>query len=84
MKLFSTVMISIAALSMAGCAATEPQTANLDGTKVAAVKCKRSEASLGSHLNRDCTSPGSSEAKTVNTEEFMNRVQTPGSIPGQN
>lgn len=84
MKLFSAVMISIAALSMAGCAATEPQTASLDGTKVAAVKCKRAEASLGSHLNRDCTSPGSSEAKTVNTEEFMNRVQTPGSIPGQN
>lgn len=84
MKLFSAVLMSIAALSMAGCASTEAQTASADGTKVAAVKCKRSEASLGSHLNRDCTSPGGSEAKTVNTEEFMNKIQTPGSIPGQN
>nr|WP_315256756.1 hypothetical protein [uncultured Duganella sp.] len=83
MKLFSVVMISIAALTLGGCAATEPQTASLDGTQVAAVKCKRSEASLGSHINRDCLSSGG-DAKKVSTEDFMNAVQSPGAIPGKN
>jgi len=83
MKLFSAVMISIAAFSMAGCASTEPQTASLDGTKVAAVKCKHSEASLGSHINRDCMSSGG-DAKKVSTEDFINAVQSSASIPGKN
>jgi hypothetical protein len=82
MKLFSALLTGMSVLALAGCAASDPQLASAEGAK-APVKCKRSEPSLGSHINRDCNGM-SSEAKTVNTEEFMSKMQTPGSIPGQN
>jgi len=83
MKLFSAVMIGISAFVLAGCAATEPQVASADGTKVAAVKCKRSDASLGSHINRDCMSTMGSDAKKVDAKEFIDAVQGSASIPGR-
>ncbi|MDN2700985.1 hypothetical protein O0881_03120 [Janthinobacterium sp. SUN100] len=85
MKLFSgypyLLLISISALSLAGCAAPEPAAA--DGApKLAAVKCKSSStASLGTWIAKNCGS--SSDAKNIDTKEFLDSMQTPGSIPGK-
>jgi hypothetical protein len=84
MKLFSGyhyLLISISALSLAGCATPEPAAA--DGApKLAAIKCKpSSNVSLGTWITKNCGS--STEAKTVDTKEFLDSFQTPGSIPGK-
>jgi hypothetical protein len=78
MKLFSGVLI-ISVMTLAGCAATEPQVA-ADGTKV--VKCKRSETSLGSHINRDCGSGADTGAKSVNAQDFID-AQSPATVTGR-
>jgi hypothetical protein len=84
MKLFSGyhyLLIGISALSLAGCAA--PKTAPADGApKLASVKCKpSSNVSLGTWIAKNCGS--STEAKTVDTKEFLDSMHTPGSIPGK-
>lgn len=82
MKLFSGrhyFLAGMAAITLAGCAAPDAQLA-ADGTKVAAVKCRPSmDAPLGTMIRRDCSAPR--EDQNIDKEEFMNALQTPGSIP---
>lgn len=83
MKLFSGrhyFLASLAAITLAGCAAPEAQV-GADGTKVAAVKCNRvADVPLGTLSRKDC---GPANPTTdVDKAQFMNALQTPGSIPG--
>lgn len=77
MKVFSSLLFSISVVALAGCATTEPEVASADGAKAPVVKCKRSEASLGSALNRDCMT-GGGDAKKVRSEDFSSGIQAPG------
>lgn len=84
MKLFygrHYFLAGMAAIALAGCAAPEAQV-NADGTKVAVVKCNRvADAPLGTLSRKDC---GTTAPTTdVDKAQFMNALQTPGSIPGQ-
>lgn len=83
MKLFSgyrLLFASVFAIVLAGCAAPDAQV-TADGTKMAAAKCNRTvDAPLGS-LVRNCSAPAPNQ--TVDKAEFMNALQTPGSIPGR-
>jgi hypothetical protein len=82
MKIFSgrhCLLIGISTLALAGCSAPEANVSTEGAPQIAAVKCKRaSDATLGTLIKKDCTSP--SDATTVNKEEFLNALQTPGSM----
>lgn len=84
MKLFSGrhfFLASMAAITLAGCAAPEAQV-GADGAKVAVVKCNRvADAPLGTLTRKDCGPTGAT--KDSDKEQFMNALQTPGSIPGR-
>lgn len=77
MKVLSSLLISITVFTLAGCATSEPEVASADGAKAPTVKCKRSEASLGSAFNRDCMT-GGGEAKKVSGQDLSNSMQAPG------
>lgn len=81
MKMFSGyhyLLISIAALSLAGCAAPEPA-ADDGAPKLAARKCKpNSSVSLGTMIAKNCG--GNAEASNVDPREFLDALQSPGTI----
>lgn len=72
-------MIGISALALAGCSTPETNVTTEGAPKIAAVKCKASsDVPLGTLIKRDCNS--TSDTTTVNKEEFLNALQTPGSM----
>ena len=83
MKLFSGrhyFLASMAAITLAACATPEGQV-GADGTKIASVKCNRvADAPLGSLTRKDCGPTAAT--KETDKAQFMNALQTPGSIPG--
>lgn len=82
MKIFSgwhCLLIGISTLALAGCSAPEANISTEGAPQIAAVKCKRaSDVTLGTLIKKDCNAPLNST--TVNKEEFLNALQTPGSI----
>lgn len=83
MKLFSGcnyLLAGMSAIILAGCAAPDAQVASADGGKVPAVQCRRSgDAPLGTMIRKDCGTPAPDQ--NIDKTEFMNALQTPGSIP---
>ena len=74
------LVVALSAIILAGCAAPDAQVTAADGSKVAAVKCRRSEdAPLGTMIRKDCGTP--TPDQNIDKTEFMNALQTPGSIP---
>nr|WP_314606442.1 hypothetical protein [uncultured Janthinobacterium sp.] len=81
MKMFSGyhyLLIGVSALSLAGCAAPEPAAVDA-APKLAANKCKANSAvSLGTMIAKNCG--GNTEARNVDPREFMDALQSPGTI----
>ncbi|MCC7595997.1 hypothetical protein IGS61_00775 [Janthinobacterium sp. FW305-129] len=79
MKLFSDfcyLLISISALSLAGCATPEPAAEN-GAPKLAARKCNAS-VSLGTMIAKNCGD--TTEARNIDPKEFLDAMQSPGTI----
>lgn len=80
MKVLSALLVSVATVALAGCAAPEPKV-GADGTKLASAstKCNRVvDAPLGALMKKNCGSDAQSDAKTVDKQEFLNNQQIPG------
>jgi hypothetical protein len=73
------LLIAAAAVAGVGCSSPEPHRTPEEALKLASAKCAQGEAPLGSLIKKGCNNSG--DARQVDTREFMEALQVPGTVP---